>query len=279
MAEHDSAEHQLFAQFLGFRFDHQHRIAGTSDHEVELGFLHLVDVRVKHILAVDVADAGTTNRTHERNARECQRCGSGNDRQDVRIVLEIVLHNGDDDLGVVLVAVGEERTDRAIDQAGNQRFLFARTTFTLEVATRDLAGGVGLFLVVDGQRKEIETGLGLLGRNDGGQNHGLAISRQHGAISLARDLAGLEDERTAAPFDFHFVLLEHILSFICGRGRAIQTCATPPSWLLCRAATGKTTGGLKMPGRRPCKHPAILPHDRPRAVSCGPLPTETGSGR
>jgi hypothetical protein len=41
---------------------------------------------------------------------------------DVRIVLEVVLDDGDDDLRVVLVAVGEERTDRTVDQAGNQRF-------------------------------------------------------------------------------------------------------------------------------------------------------------
>jgi hypothetical protein len=44
-----------------------------------------------------------------------------------------MLDDGDDDLGVVLVAVGEERTDRTVDQAGNQRFL-GRTAFALEVA-------------------------------------------------------------------------------------------------------------------------------------------------
>ena len=42
------------------------------------------------------------------------------------IVLQIVLDDGDDDLGVVLVAVGEERADRPVDEAGDQRLLLAR---------------------------------------------------------------------------------------------------------------------------------------------------------
>jgi hypothetical protein len=42
-----------------------------------------------------------------------------------------VLDDSDDDLRIVLVAGGEQRADRAIDEAGNQRFLLARTALTL----------------------------------------------------------------------------------------------------------------------------------------------------
>jgi hypothetical protein len=44
---------------------------------------------------------------------------------DVRIVLQVVLQDGDDDLRVVLVAFREERTDRPVDQARDQRLLLA----------------------------------------------------------------------------------------------------------------------------------------------------------
>jgi hypothetical protein len=64
-----------------------------------------------------------------------------------------MLQDGDDDLRVILVAVGEERADRTVDQAGDQRLLLARPALALEKAARDLAGGDGIFLVVDGQRK------------------------------------------------------------------------------------------------------------------------------
>ncbi len=44
-----------------------------------------------------------------------------------------------------LKPLGEQRPDRAVDQAGNQGLLFARAAFALEVAAGDFAGRVGLF--------------------------------------------------------------------------------------------------------------------------------------
>src|SRR5690606_8550602 len=108
----------------------------------------------------------------------------------------------------------------AVDQAGDEGLLLARPAFALEVAAGDLAGREGLFLVIDGQREEIETGLRLLHGDDGGQHDGLAIGGQHSAIGLTGDLAGLQDERTSAPFDFDFVMIEHVLSLDAGTRRA-----------------------------------------------------------
>ena len=48
---------------------------------------------------------------------------------------------------------------RAVDQAGGQHFLLGRPRLALEEAARDLAGGVDLLLVVDGQREEVLAGL------------------------------------------------------------------------------------------------------------------------
>src|SRR5690606_38957711 len=165
--------------------------------------------RVQDVFTVDVADASATDRAHEGYAGKGQGRGGGNHRQYVRIILKVVLDDGDDDLGVVLVAFREERADRAVDQAGNQRFHFGRTAFALEVAAWDLAGGVGLFLVVDGQREEVLARLRRLGRNDGGQNHGFAVGGEHGAVGLAGDLTGFELERASGPFDFNGMLVEH----------------------------------------------------------------------
>src|SRR5690606_25613672 len=124
--------------------------------------------------------------------------------------------NGHDNLRVVLVAFDKERADRAVDQTRNQSLILARTAFTLEVATGDLARSERLFLVVDGEREEILTRLRLLGGNDGGENYGLTVGGQNGAICLAGNLARLEDERTPTPFDLDFMFLEHVLSLRVG---------------------------------------------------------------
>ncbi len=216
VAEHDGAEHDLFVEFLGFRLDHQDGVLGAGNDEVENRLVHLVEMRVQNVFAVDVADACAANRAHERNARDRQGSGGCNHRQYVRIVFKVVLDDGNDDLGLVLVAFREERADRTVDQAGNQRFLFRRATFALEIAARDLAGGIGLFLVVYGQREEVLAGLGRLGRNNGGENDGFAVGGENRAVSLAGDLARFKLQRAACPFDFDGVGIEHMVSFNAG---------------------------------------------------------------
>ena len=43
VAEHHRAQHDLFGQLLGFRFDHHHGVLRAGDDEIELALLHLVD--------------------------------------------------------------------------------------------------------------------------------------------------------------------------------------------------------------------------------------------
>ena len=162
VAEHHGAEHHVLGELLRLRLDHQHGVLRAGDDEVERGVLHLRDRRVELVPAVDVADARGADRAHEGHAGERQRRGGRDDRHDVGIVLEVVREHGDDDLGVVLVALDEQRADRAVDEARDQRLLLGRAAFALEVAAGDAAGGVGALLVVDGEREEVEAGLRLL---------------------------------------------------------------------------------------------------------------------
>ena len=132
-----------------------------------------------------------------------ERGRGGDQRQDVGIVLEIVRQRGDDHLGLVAPAIGEQRTDRAVDQARDQRLLLGRTAFALEVAARNAAGGVIFLLVVDGERQEVDAFARLLGGDDGRQHVGLAVGGDDGAVGLAGDLAGLEDELAPTPIELN----------------------------------------------------------------------------
>ena len=151
VSEHHGAEHDVFVEFLGFQLHHQHGVGGAGDDEVELGFDHFVERRVEHIFVVDEADAGCADRTLERRARQRQRGGRRHHRQNVGIVLHVVRQHGHDHLGLVTPAIDEQGTDRAVDQAGDQRLLLGGPALALEIAAGDAARGVGLFLIVDGQ--------------------------------------------------------------------------------------------------------------------------------
>ena len=67
VAGHDRFQHRLLGQLLGLRFDHQHRIRGAGDDEVQGGILHLLDRRIDPDFTFDHADASGADRPHERN--------------------------------------------------------------------------------------------------------------------------------------------------------------------------------------------------------------------
>ncbi len=209
MAEHDRAEHHFFRQFLRFGLDHQHGVVGAGDDEVELRLGHLVQRRVEHEFVVDEADAGGADRAHERRAGERQRGGRGDHRQHVRIVFHVMGEHGDDHLRLVAPAIGEQRTDRPVDQAGNQRFLFGGAAFALEIAARYAARCVGLFLIVDGQGKKIDAFARRLRCDHGRENDGLAIGRHDCAVCLARDFSCFKFEGTSTPVEFYGLNIEH----------------------------------------------------------------------
>ncbi len=103
----------------------------------------------------------------------------------------------------------EERADRTVDETGDQGLLLGRASLALEIAAGDLARGESLFLIVHGQREEVDPDTGLLRGDGGGEDGGPAILCENGAVRLAGDAAGLQPERTARPFDLYDVLMQH----------------------------------------------------------------------
>ena len=161
--------------------DHHHGILRAGDDQVELGLGHLVDERIEHELAVDEADAGGADRTEERHARQRQR-GGGRDHATMSGSFSL-----SNDITVTMTWISflnpstNSGTDRTVDQARGQRLLLGRAAFALEVAAGDLAGRVGVLLVVHGKREEIDPGLRALRGDHGGENTRLAVLRDHGA--------------------------------------------------------------------------------------------------
>src|SRR5204862_5927817 len=138
-----------------------------------------------------------------------------------------------------------------------QRFLFRGPALALKEAAGDLAGGEGLFLVVDGQREEILTGLGRFCRHRGAQNCCFAIGREHRAIGLPGNLAGLKHETASAPVEFFTKDLKHPSSFLSKRtgGTAGGKSSARHTWRAAQSAACQHQGygpspAIRKGGRR-----------------------------
>src|SRR5262249_10120998 len=96
---------------------------------------------------------------------------------------------------------GEERADRAIAESGGEYLFRTWSPFALDEAAGELARGVRLLAVVDGQREEDASRDGR--PFDGRDEHdGVAEAHQHGAMCLLRDLAGCETEGAVVEREF-----------------------------------------------------------------------------
>ncbi len=168
-----------------------------------------IDGRVQHVLPIDIADPGAADRAEKRDTGQGQRRRTADQRHDVRVVLQIVAQDRADDLCFIEEPRDEERPDRPVDEPRNQRLLFRRPALALEKAAGDLAGGKSLFLIIDRERKEILPGPGRFRCDGGAQHRRLAIGREHRAVSLAGNLAGLEHETASAPHQLLTINLEH----------------------------------------------------------------------
>src|SRR6185436_3752183 len=67
-----------------------------------------------------------------------------------------------------------------------------RAPLALEEAAGDLARGIGLLSVVDGEREEALAGLGGFRRRDRSEHHGVVHRAEYGAVRLAGDFPGFQ---------------------------------------------------------------------------------------
>ncbi len=172
-------------------------VPATDEVEFRLA-LDLAGGRIEKVLAVLVADARSADRRGERNARQRDGGGRADQRRYVGVDLRVERQNRRDDLDFVVEAFGKKRPQRPVDQAGGQRLLLGGPAFTLEESARDLARGVRLLDVVDGQREEVTAGNRFAAPDCGDKDHRVAHRDDGRAVRLAGEAPGLDRDRVRA---------------------------------------------------------------------------------
>jgi hypothetical protein len=215
VAEGQRLEHLLLADFLAAGLDHQDGVLITRHHELERGGRHLLVGGIGHQLAVDQGHPDRPDRTRERDAGQRHRGRGADHREHVRVVVGVRRDDQVDDLDLVAEALGEEGTERPVDEPAGQRLLLVGPALALEEAAGDAATRVGLLAVLDGEGQEVPA---LEGgpRGDGGrEHHGPAAADDHGPVGLLGDLSGLDGERQVVDLDLHRMRC-HTVSILLG---------------------------------------------------------------
>ncbi len=134
-----------------------------------------------------------------------------------------------DDLRFVQEPFGEQRPDRPVDQPAGEDFLFRRAPLALDKAARNLAGGVSVFAVIDGEREKSGSRFGLFGHASGDEDGRVPGANDDRAVRLFGHLARFKGNDPAAQIDFNcmnhgnFVQTSNLGSGARTRGRPGQS--------------------------------------------------------
>ena len=126
-----------------------HNNVGLISHidEIKIRVFALFKGGVDDEFAVDAPNANGTNWASEWDIGNCESGRGTIHGEHIGIVFLISAQKKSDDLGVIEITLWEERTQRAVRHAAGQDLFFGRTTFALEVATRESSGSRGAFFV------------------------------------------------------------------------------------------------------------------------------------
>ena len=182
------------------RLDHQDRLVGAGDDQVEIGGLEQrLLVGVDDEVPVDLPDPHRADRRRERNMGDHQRRGGTVQREDVVRVDVVNRHRDRDELGLITPTLGEQWADRAIDQARGQRALLPRAALALEEGTGNLPGCIHTLLDIDCEGQEVH--VAEVPRGGCTKDHRVARSDDDGAGGLLGQLAGLEGDLLTGDLD------------------------------------------------------------------------------
>ena len=170
----DRLDDVLLAHLEGAALDHEDRVGRAGDDELHVAVLELLEGRVEHPVALHAADADAGDGAGEGRLAGVQRVRRRDHRQHVGVVLLVGRDDVAEHLHFVLEALGEQRADGAVDDPAAQDLAVARPAFALDEAARNLAGGVGLLLVLDRQREERERAL-VVAHRDGREDHRVTV--------------------------------------------------------------------------------------------------------
>ena len=139
---------------------------------------------------------------------------SGVHCEEVALARSVGLNQSRVDLDVVVISVGEERTDGAVAHASGENLLARRTCFTLEEAARELTRGVELLAILTLQREEIDSFARRVSIRDRREDGRITVGYGDGSGGLLRQKPGLDHEVRPRDVDLELFCTLHCFFFL-----------------------------------------------------------------
>ena len=204
--ELDGAQDLRFGDLLCAGFHHHDAFFSAGHHDVQLRFAAFGIGGVGNVLAILHADANAAQHVRKWNFADRQGRRRARNGERVGILFGVSREDHGDDLGFVEKAFRKQRADRTIDQAAGQDFLFRGTSLAFNESARNLAGGVSVLSIIDGEREEPGPHLRLVSHTRGDQYHGVTRTNDDCAARLFGHLTRLQGDLTAAQVYFNYVM-------------------------------------------------------------------------
>ena len=202
MSDFQTLDDLRLGQLERATFHHDDGFARARDGEVHVRKLELLERRIEDPGALDAPHPHRRDRAVPWHLRQRQR-GRGRDyAEHVGVVLLVGRDDVDEDLHFVFEAFGEERPDGAVDDARRRDFVVGRPALALQKAAGDLAGGVGLLAILDGQREVRKVG-DVLGDGDRCQYDRFTELQETRPSRLLGQPTRFDFQRAAGKIRFH----------------------------------------------------------------------------
>ena len=179
-------------KFFGAAFDHEGFVFGSDIDEIEVAFGVFVMGRVGDKLSIHSGDANGTDGSGPWDIGDHEGGGGAVHRKNIRIVLPVGTEKDGNDLCIVEIPLGEQRAERAVDHPAGENFFFRRAAFAAKIASGNPTHGGSLFLVFDGEGKEILAVLDLGGGDGGYDNDRFSHGDEGGPVCKFGKLAGFD---------------------------------------------------------------------------------------
>ena len=126
------------------------------------------------------------------------------------VYAEIISH----DVDVMTVCLREERTDWTVDEAGKKGCRFRRFAFAFDEAARNLADGVHLFFIIDGEREKVCVFTRFFRARSRDENGSVAITDQCGTAGLLSQFTDFNYQPAAGEIHLEFLFFHcYLLEF------------------------------------------------------------------